>query len=465
VTDRLLSGTRLDQVLGGGLPGSAINLVAGVPGTGKTVLAHQYVFHNASPDRCAIYYSTAAEPYDKLVRFGQTLTFFEPAAIGQTVFYEDMQQTLVDEGLEGTLELIDQHLRERRPGIIVIDSFKALRAFSQDNAEMQRFVHRLASRLSTFPVAAFWLGEYTQDEIAEAPEFGVADSVLSLSTTVAGFRESRFLSVLKLRGSDYVSGAHAYRISADGLQVFPRLADPADPVAYRLEDERQSTGIALLDQMLMDGYFPGSATLVAGPSGAGKTVMGLHFVFRGARKGEPGVIATFEENPSQLERMANGFGWSLTEEGIELMYRSLVDIYVDEWVYDLLETVERVGARRVLIDGVSDLKLASPDEVRFREYVYSLTQRCSRLGVSLMMTMELADLFQVTRLSDAGISPIYDNVLLLSHSPFNSSMSRSVTVLKTRASRHDDHRRNFNITSSGMILQEHVVPEPEVERP
>ncbi|MGZ6701182.1 MAG: RAD55 family ATPase, partial [Gaiellaceae bacterium] len=177
MTDRLLSGTRLDQVLGGGLPGNAINLIAGVPGTGKTVLAHQYIFRNASPDHgCAIYYSTAAEPYDKLVRFGQTLTLFEPAAIGQTVFYEDMQQTLVDEGLEGTLELIDQHLRERRPVIIVIDSFKALRAFGQDDAEMQRYVHRLASRLSAFPVAAFWLGEYTMDEIAEAPEFAVADS-------------------------------------------------------------------------------------------------------------------------------------------------------------------------------------------------------------------------------------------------------------------------------------------------
>ncbi|MGZ4371663.1 MAG: RAD55 family ATPase [Gaiellaceae bacterium] len=465
MTDRLLSGTRLDQVLGGGLPGNAINLIAGVPGTGKTVLAHQYVFRNASPDHgCAIYYSTAAEPYDKLVRFGQTLTLFEPAAIGQTVFYEDMQQTLVDEGLEGTLELIDRDLRERRPAIIVIDSFKALRAFRQDDAEMQRYVHRLASRLSAFPVAAFWLGEYTMDEIAEAPEFAVADSVLSLSTAVAGFRESRFLRVLKLRGSSYLSGVHAYRISADGLQVFPRLADPADSVAYGLEGERQSSGIAFLDQMLMEGYFPGSATLVAGPSGAGKTVMGLHFVLHGALNGEPGVIATFEENPSQLERMAQGFGWSLTE-GIELMYRSLVDIYVDEWVYDLLETVERIGARRILVDGVSSLKLASPDEVRFLEYVYSLTQRCSRLGVSVMMTMELADLFQVTRLTDAGISRIYDNVLLLSHSPVGSSMSRSVTVLKTRSSRHDDRVRDFIITSSGMVLQEQVVPELEIERP
>ena len=148
--------------------------------------------------------------------------------------------------------------------------------------------------------------------------------------------------------------------------------------------------------MLADGYWPGASTLCAGPSGCGKTLMGLHFIFNGVREGEPGVLATLQEHPTQLERIVNGFGWSLEEEGVELMYRSPVDLYIDEWVYDLLDAVERTGARRVLIDSLTDLQFAAPDEIRFREYMYSLVQRFSRQGVSLFMTSELPDLFHVT---------------------------------------------------------------------
>jgi circadian clock protein KaiC len=186
--------------------------------------------------------------------------------------------------------------------------------------------------------------------------------------------------------------------------------------------------------------------------------MGLHFVFQGLRVNEPGVIATFEEHPSQLEVMAKGFGWSLAESRVDVMYRTLVDLHVDEWVYELLETIERTGARRVLIDSLSDIEVVSPDQVRFREYVYSLIRRCSRTGVSLLMTAELPDLFQVTRLSDSGISPICDNVLLLQHAISDSRMKRSVIVLKTRASVHDDHVRGFTIGSKGVVLEEEAAP-------
>jgi circadian clock protein KaiC len=110
--------------------------------------------------------------------------------------------------------------------------------------------------------------------------------------------------------------------------------------------------------------------------------MGLHFAFHGARHGEPRVIASLQENPTQLGRVAGGFGWSLSEPHVEVMYRSPVDICIDAWVYDLIEAVERTGARRVIIDSLTDLKIASPDEVRFREFVYSLVQRFSRRALA-----------------------------------------------------------------------------------
>jgi circadian clock protein KaiC len=155
----------------------------------------------------------------------------------------------------------------------------------------------------------------------------------------------------------------------------------------------------------------------------------------------------------------NGFGWSLTNDAVELMYRSPVDIYVDEWVYQLLDTVERTGVRRVLIDSLSDLELASPDAARFREYMYSLVQRLARSGVSLFMTAELPDLFETTRLSEQGVSHLADNVVLLEYIRENSTVRRALTVLKTRASRHEPEVREYTISREGIMLNRADAPD------
>ena len=272
--------------------------------------------------------------------------------------------------------------------------------------------------------SSFWLGEYDLDTISGEPEAAVADSILGLGYRQSGERSSRLLEVIKLRGSNYLSGRHAYRISAAGLSVFPRLADTVDASNYDLGAERVSTGIDALDDMLTDGYWPGSSTLCAGPSGIGKTLMGLHFIVAGAAAGEPGIIASLQENPTQLTRIARAFGWTL-DDSVTMMYRSPVDLYVDEWIYELLDAIDRLGAKRVLIDSLTDVLFASGDEIRFREYMYSLIQRCSRTGVSLFMTTELPDLFAVNRLSEYGVSHLSDNVLILQYIRDESTIRRA----------------------------------------
>jgi circadian clock protein KaiC len=458
MSQRLLSGhPRLDAVLGGGLPANAINMLIGLPGTGKTILAQQYVFANATIERPALYLATVSEPFDKILRYGQTLGFFDPEAVGRSVFYEDLGNVLNERGLAGVIEQVSALIKERRPAMMVIDSFKALSAYAEA-ADFRRFLHDFAGHLSAFPASSFWIGEYGEDEIAVAPEFAVADAIISLGATRAAERETRSLRVLKLRGSEFAPGQHAYRLSANGIDVFPRLADAIDITDYPLEGARHSSGIAALDEMLADGYWPGASTLCAGPSGCGKTLMGLHFIFNGVRQGEPGVLATLQEHPTQLSRILQGFGWSVEEEGVELMYRSPVDMHIDEWVYDLLEAVERTGARRVLVDSLTDLQLASPDEVRFREYMYSLVQRFSREGVSLFMTSELPDLYHVRRLSEFGVSHLSDNVVLLQYIRDEATVRRALTVLKTRASRHEPEIREFRVSPEGIVLGDPFAP-------
>jgi circadian clock protein KaiC len=460
VIARLRSGiARLDGILSGGLAENSINLIIGVPGSGKTILAQRYAFENGTAERPALYISTVSEPLDKIVRFGQTLSFFEIAAVGRRVIYEDVGSELAGGGLAAVTKRIQTLLLERFPGIMVIDSFKALTPYAKDARDYRTFLHELAGAVSAVSGSSFWLGEYGSDEIATAPEFAVADSVISLGTRRIGDRSERVLEVLKLRGSPYSTGQHGYRVTKDGLDVFPRLADVRDDLAYTVPGGRVATGISELDKMLDGGYWPGSATLCAGPSGIGKTLLGLHFIMHGAAHGDAGVIATLQENPSQLARVARSFSWSLGG-AVEVLYRSPVDIQIDEWIYALLDAVERGGARRVLIDSLADLQFASGDATRFREFMYSMTQRFSRAGVTIFMTSELPDLFGVGRLSDHGVSHLSDNVLLLQYLRDGTNVRRALTVLKARATKNAAEVREFSITSRGIVLGKTIDSRP-----
>jgi circadian clock protein KaiC len=459
--ERITSGDEgLDLVLGGGLPRSGINLIMGLPGSGKTILCQQFVFAGATEERPAIYLSTVSEPFEKILRYAQTLSFFDRHAIGRSVYYEDLGGAVGgDGGLTAVIERVAALIKDRRPGIIAIDSFKALAAFADDARAFRRFLHDLAALLTAFPATCFWIGEYSDEEEGTAPEFAVADGIISLGTQRVNERALRLLQVIKLRGSDFRSGRHTYRLSSDGITVFPRLADPLRGNDYRLSEDRISSGIPPLDMMLAEGYRPGGSTLVAGPSGAGKTLMGLHFIFSGAASGQPGVIATLQENPIQLQRVADGFGWSLDDERVAVMYRSPNDVYIDEWVYELLHLIEATGATRVVIDSLSDLQYAAPDPVRFREFIYSLTQRLSRAGISSIMTSEVQDLFHVGRLAEYGISHLSDNVILLQYLRADARLLRTVTILKSRASAHEPEIREFEITAGGIVLGDPIVVE------
>ena len=457
--DRLRSGHQpLDEVLGGGLPGNGISIIMGLPGTGKTIIAQQYAFRNARPDRPAVYFSTLSEPLEKIIRFGQTLEFFDAAAIGRSVFYEDLGQVASRDGLTGVGDHIAAVLKQRRPGLVIIDSFKALRVLADGDAAFRAFLHQLAGRLTAFPAASLWVGEYDSGEAATSPEFAVADAIVELAVVPLGQREKRFLHVRKLRGSGFLSGRHGYRLTAEGLRLFSRLADIPAASGYRLGDRRITTGIPGLDTMLDGGLWPGSATMVAGPSGSGKTITGLHFIYGGAEHGEPGIIATLQENASQLNRMRTGLGWPAVSPAVEIMYHSPVDIYIDEWVHELLEAVERTQARRVVIDSLLDLQMAAIDETRFREFMYSVVQRFSRQGVTLLSTYETSALRSDGGVSELAVSHLADNVITFTYDRDHGVMRRSLAVVKARASSHDAAIRQFSIGAGGISLSDIATP-------
>lgn len=455
MSDRISTGNaRLDQILHGGFLKNGINLITGVPGSGKTILSQQIAFQNASLDRPALYLSTLSEPLDKILRYGESLAFFDPAAIrGGRVVYQDIGQQLGELGLDETLASIDGYLKDIRPGILVIDSFRGLQSMSPDVPSYRQFLYGLVRRLTASATTSIWNAPYARAEVPDQAASAVADLILALDIKQIAQREARVLQVLKLRGSSYQSGEHMYRIEASGFQVFPRLAEAQRETPYELRDTHTATGIAALDELLEDGgYWTGAATLVAGPSGIGKTLMGLHFLYRGAQIGEPGVLATFQENPTQLGRIASSFGWSINDPKVHVLSRGVVDLNIDEWAYELMDKVEEKNAKRVVIDSILDLTVASGDDIRFREWMFSLIQRFTHAGVSLMMIIEVPELFRLQRISEHGMSHLADNVILLQYVQDGPELARAITVLKTRAMHHHPVVRRYDITNQGFVL-------------
>jgi circadian clock protein KaiC len=455
---RIASGNEaLDGILGGGYIADSTNLVMGLPGTGKTVLAQSIAFHAATPERPALFISTVSEPMDRMLRYVQQFEFFDPDKVGEALLYEDLSEVLRSGDVTSAVGQIVELIKEYRPAILVIDSFKALHAFAASANEFRTALSVLSSVLSSLAVTSFWVGEYSSGEIVDLPEFAVADSVVELVLTKTGTGDLRYLRVSKLRGSGFAVGEHAFRIGPGGLEMFPRIVTPNVPLDYQMASMRASTGVEALDAMLFEGVWKGSSTIVFGPPGSGKTLLGLHFIFRGIERGEKGLIVTMQENPTQLQRIVQGFGWDL-QEALDsgmlcLRYISPVGTSMDEIVTRASEDARREGSQRVLVDSINDLASAV-DEDRFRDFMYSFVQYLAVNGISAVMTHETSDLFSTTVHSSYGISHMSDNVILLTYVRRDATIKRAIAVIKTRGSGHDPGMREFVIAREGIVVGE-----------
>ncbi|MDQ1728017.1 MAG: circadian clock protein KaiC [Pyrinomonadaceae bacterium] len=455
--ERLKTGnSNLDQVLHGGFPKNTINVVMGSPGSGKTILAEQLVFAHATVAAPALYLTTLSEPLDKFIQHGQNYNFFDSAKVGETIFYEDLGQMVRERGVGALADIVTEMLGERKPRLIVIDSFKALNELIDTPRERRTMLFDLASVLSAYRCTTFLIGEYANDMMTDLPEFAIADSILLLLKRATGVREQRFLRVEKLRGSDSIPGLHAFNISADGITLFPRLLTPVVAPDYATKRERVNTGVAGLDEMIENGFWRGSTTLVAGPTGSGKTIVGLHFIREGAINNEPGVYVGFQENPVQLARVMRNFNWDpaalLQGENFELMYRSPVEMQLDSVAAELFERVRSGRIKRVVIDAIGDLKKSSADLQRFSDFMYALTQWFATENVTCMLLYELHSLFDAPQLSDEEISNLSDNIVLLNFRR-DAEMTRLIRIIKTRGSGHDHREHKVDITSAGMSIE------------
>ena len=463
--ERLASGVpRLDDVLGGGIPEYSFNVVAGDPGSGKTTLAHQIIFANATKQRPAIYFTILGEPALKMLRYQQQFTFFDKEKVSKAVHFLNLSQQAMEGDLAKVLESIVDHVEKLNPAIVVVDSFRTLSRATNDSEpgkmQLPEFVQRLAMHLTTWQTTSFLIGEYEEHEMRENPVFTMADGIVVLSQNVERNSMVRKIRVPKVRGQSPQPGYHSVRIDDGGLQIYPRMIKPLEEAQQKLPSKLISTGIKGLDEMMGGGTLTGNTVLIAGPSGSGKTTVAIQFIAEGVKHNEPGVIAIFEETTQKYLDQAKGFGFDLeimVEQGkLEMIYIRPLDLSVDETLYAIQAAVERIGAKRVVIDSISGLQaaLAPTFELDFRESLYRLLGAMTGVGITVLMTVEVTESYNELRFSPHTISFLTHDILLQRYVEIEGQLRRMMTIIKTRGRKHSSDLRAYEVTNKGIVVGE-----------
>lgn len=454
----------LDEVLGGGFPEFSFNLIAGGPGAGKTTLAHQVMFANATPERKALYLSVIGEPPIKMLRYQQQFSFFDQDKIPSCIRFLHLGAEALDGGMEKVLNLIVDQVKAESPGLVFVDSFRAVaRRFSHTpDSDVQQFVQLLSLHLTSWEATTFLIGEYSErEESAFGPLLTVADGIIWLSQAIDRNSIVRKLQVVKMRGQGQIPGLHTLKISGDGLRVYPRLPSPDRPPdePQRTEMPRRRTGIDGLDHMLRGGIPAGYSFMIVGPSGSGKTILSTQFIRQGIAEGDPGVIAVFEKRPDEYLSTASNAAElrDLAAKGmLKMLYLRPLDLSVDETMEEISVAVKEIGARRVAIDSLSGFELALAPSFRedFRESLYRMVGALVRLGVTVVMTAELVDSYTELRMSPHGISFLTDGIILQRYAEMRGKLEKVMVVAKMRGFDHGRELVRYDIGPDGIVLGE-----------
>jgi circadian clock protein KaiC len=361
------------------------------------------------------------------------------------------------------LSRIAEEVKDYAPSLVFVDSFRSVvqsaKGAKQGASELQHFVQQLGMQMTSWQATTFLIGEYLTPESESSPVFTVADGILWLSQNLQRNSTVRKIQVVKMRGQAQVSGLHTFRISDEGIQVFPRAIikhDTAYESANKVStgEQRIPMGVPGLDEMLGGGLPAGYSLLVVGPSGCGKSILATQFLAEGVRRGEPGVIAAFEKSPSQL---LNNKLQALVKAGqVGVIDTRSLDLSIDETLHDLIKMINRMQAKRVVIDSLSGFELALAPEFSedFRGSLYRMIAELTGMGVTILMTSELEDRYTDLRFSPFGSAFLADAIIVQRYVEIVGQFKRVFSVIKVRGSKHSKDIRLFDITNEGVIIGE-----------
>ncbi|MCY1083107.1 ATPase domain-containing protein [Archangium lansingense] len=446
----------LDIVLHGGLLRGGVYMLQGRPGAGKTILTNQMCFHHAAQGGRVLYSTLLAETHERLLFNLEPLSFFDTSRIPEQIAYLSAFSTLEQGGLKGLVEVLRREARARKSTLLVVDGLVTAEESAQSKREFKKFIHELQIHANLVGCTILLLTSSSAEPVG--PEHTMVDGVLELFDNRLGRRAERELEVRKFRGSSYLRGGHAFQITQDGIVVHPRiealLQNPSrqDPC----KRERVSTGVAQLDKMLNGGLPCASTSVLFGPTGAGKTTFGLHFLDESS-KSEPGLLFGFYETPPRLLLKAKALGLGLEkkqQQGVfDMMWHSPTERILDGLGNKLLQAVRERGVKRLFIDGVDGFQQSAAYPERISHFLAALTNELRVLGVTTLYTSELQEMFsQQVILPISGISSLVENIFFLRFVELHSKLHRMLSVVKMRDSDYDSSLQEYRITSRGITL-------------
>jgi circadian clock protein KaiC len=469
----------LDRILCGGLLRGGVYIIEGVPGAGKTILANQICFNHVATGGRVAFVTVLAESHTRMLQHLQPMTFYHEEAIPERLYYVSGFRILENEGLKGIVDLLRREIKGHQATLLVLDGFATTEESATSPRDFKKFVHEVQSHAAALDCTVLLLTNGSERSVS--PEYTMVDGMLRLEDTLFAQRTERTLQVAKFRGSDYLPGRHPFRITSRGLEIFPRVeaAFAVPTVRDDYSPRRQSTGVASLDAILGGGLLAETSNGVYGPTGIGKTTLGLQYLAQSSAA-EPGTFYGFFESPERLRARAATLGIDLPRlerhGAVELIWSPQGEHILDELGHRMIEAVRRRGVKRLFVDGYGGLVESTTNPGRMTRFVSTLANELRALKATVIMSMESRNILgAATELPEKGLSSLLEGLILMRYTEIDGRIRRVVSVTKIRDSAFDPSLRQYEITPHGIEIGEPVhgveaalsgfAREPRVVRP
>jgi len=446
----------LDDILRGGFFRGGLYIIEGSPGVGKTILGNQICFYQAAAGNKVLYVTLIAETVGRMLLNIKGLTFYDAEIVGNGIFYVSGFNALKKDGLTGLLHLLRREVASRHATTLIVDGFASASDHAQSREDLKLFVQQLQTQADAADCTVFLLANPNDQK--PSSEETMVDGIINLSSTIQEWRSAREICVRKFRGSSYLQGVHSYAIAADGIVVYPRLETLVNSAGDTNGDlQRVSSGNLRLDAMLGGGFPARSSTMIIGPSGTGKTTLGLQFLAE-ASAAEPGLLFGFYEAPLRISAKVKAIYPTLVEKieagHVQILWQAPTDQLLDELADRMLRDIKQRKVKRLVIDGLGGFKKAlrsRPIEPFFSALVHELRS----LGVTTICTAEVMEIVGPTiTVPLQGLSDVTDNHILLRFVESGASLYRLMSILKVRDSAFDSDLRQLSLTARGLELAE-----------
>jgi circadian clock protein KaiC len=448
----------LDELLGGGIPRGVLMVVAGDPGSGKTVLAHQ-IAAAACAEGTVVYLTAPVEAHRTLLEQASNFEFFDPSQIGERMYYVSIYPAFLHDGFDGVESQVLSLLTQHEPSLVIIDGLHMLRDSAESVSAYNEFLGTLQMQASTTGVTILVISNREPGDPTDGM-FTIADGILLMESERREANRVRRLEIRKLRTVRHVRGRHAFEIGDGGIEVFPRLEALAARIqrpgaAVEPGGELDRFAVPGLDDMLGGGLPAGSTTLVLGAPGAGKTSLALAYLAGGFARSEAATFVGFHEYPERLlargDALHLGLSEAFREGALRAIWHSPTEIPVERLARRILDTVAELDATRVVIDGVDDLVRAMDAEGRGGSFVSALIHLLKDRKAGVLLTSALPDVFSLdVALPTDEVTGCVDNIILLRRLEVRSEVRRLLSILKVRDQEPDSTLRELLIDSGGI---------------